>query len=144
MFNWKLPLPAVFWLVFIYAPAGASLATEMVYTPINPSFGGNANNGTVLLSSAQAQNPYKDPSIKQPAELTPLQQFNDSLQRSVLSRLSAAATSTLIGANGQLLPGSVDTGNYHIVIADLGAGLLQVTTTDKTTGESVSFQVGGQ
>ena len=123
--------------------AGAS-ATEMIYTPINPSFGGNPNNGPLLLSAAQAQNGYKDPSITVAADLTPLQQFNQSLQRSVLSRLSAAATTSLIDSSGQLIPGVIDTGNYHIVISDLGAGVLQVSTTDKTTGENVMFQVNGK
>ena len=135
---------------FIGIPASCALilalsqaaATEMIYTPVNPSFGGNPNNGALLLSEAQAQNNYKDPAIKVVADLTALQQFDQSLQRSVLSRLSAAATTSLIGTNGQLIPGTIDTGNYKIVISDLGSGILQVSTTDKTTGENVSFQVG--
>lgn len=32
-----------------------ALATEQVYHPISPTFGGNPNNGTFLLSTAQAQ-----------------------------------------------------------------------------------------
>jgi curli production assembly/transport component CsgF len=39
---------AVVWL----SPA---LATEQVYHPISPTFGGNPNNGTFLLSTAQSQ-----------------------------------------------------------------------------------------
>lgn len=121
-----------------------STATEILYAPVNPSFGGNPNHGPLLLSAAQAQNGYKDPSIAVTVDLTPLQQFNQSLQRSVLSRLSAAATTGLINSSGQLVPGVVDTGNYHIVISDLGSGILQVSTTDKTTGENVMFQVNGK
>jgi curli production assembly/transport component CsgF len=30
----------------------------------NPNFGGNPNNGAFLLNEAQAQNSYKDPSLK--------------------------------------------------------------------------------
>ena len=33
----------------------AALATEQVYHPISPTFGGNPNNGTFLLGTAQAQ-----------------------------------------------------------------------------------------
>lgn len=120
-------------------------ATELIYTPVNPAFGGNPNNGPVLLTTAQAQNRFKDPELDKLDEeqkTSELQQFNQSLQRSILSRLSSAATSSLIGANGQLVPGTVDTGDFRIVIADLGGGVLQVTTTDKISGESVSFQVG--
>ncbi len=36
-------------------------ATELIYTPVNPVFGGNPLNGPVLLNNAQAQNNKKDP-----------------------------------------------------------------------------------
>jgi curli production assembly/transport component CsgF len=32
-----------------------ALATEQVYHPISPAFGGNPNNGSFLLSTAQSQ-----------------------------------------------------------------------------------------
>ena len=122
-------------------------AGELVYTPVNPSFGGSPLNGSVLLNSAQAQNRTKDPDAPAPMQAnqqTSLQQFNDILERSVLSRLASAATSGIMGSSGQLVPGTVNTGNFSIQISDLGGGLLQVTTTDKATGQSTSFQVGGQ
>ena len=122
-------------------------AGELVFTFVNPGFGGNPLNGSVLLNAAQAQNRTKDPDAPAPAQTTQqtsLQQFNDILERSVLSRLASAATSGIMGSNGQLIPGTVNTGNFSIQISDLGGGLLQVTTTDKATGASTSFQVGGQ
>lgn len=127
--------------------APQAFATELVYTPVNPSFGGNPLNGPVLLNAAQAQNKTKDPDAPKPqttTQQTSLQQFNDILERSVLSRLASAATSGIMGANGQLIPGTVSTGNFDIHISDLGGGVLQVTTTDKVTGASTSFQVGQQ
>jgi curli production assembly/transport component CsgF len=120
-------------------------ATELVYYPVNPSFGGNPINGSVLLNSAQVTNKHKDPeanAANQAAQKTPLQQFNDMLERSILSQLAAAASSKISGSGGKLLPGSVETGNFRIDIADLGGGLLLVTTTDRATGASTSFQVG--
>ena len=33
----------------------AGLATEQIYKPVSPTFGGNPLNGTFLLSTAQAQ-----------------------------------------------------------------------------------------
>lgn len=125
--------------------AAACHATELVYTPVNPSFGGSPLNGAVLLNAAQAQNKTTDPDAPKPttgSTQTSLQQFNDILERSVLSRLASAATSGIMGANGQLVPGTVSTGNFSIQISDLGGGLLLVTTTDKVTGASTSFQVG--
>ena len=75
---------------------------------------------------------------------TPLQTFNDNLERAILGQLASSASQKLIGggANGGLMPGTVETGNFTIRISDLGGGALQVTTTDKVTGVSTSFQVG--
>ena len=124
-------------------PAGAS---EMVYVPVNPSFGGNPNNGVILLNSAQATNKHKDSASSAAAAAaltpkTPLQLFNDTLERSILNQL-ASATASKISADGKLIPGTVETANFIINIVDLGGGTLQVTTTDRVTGTSTSFQVG--
>jgi curli production assembly/transport component CsgF len=118
-------------------------ATELVYTPVNPNFGGSPLNGATLLSQAQAQNKAKDPDADQQNKQSALDQFNDSLQRAVLGRLASALTASIIGPNGQLVPGTVETGDFMISIVDLGGGTLQVTTTDKVTGASTSFEVGG-
>ena len=39
-------------------------ATEIIYTPINPSFGGNPLNANMLLSKAQAQNKHRAPVVE--------------------------------------------------------------------------------
>ncbi len=130
------------WLGISGAQAG-----ELIYTPVNPSFGGSPLNGSVLLNAAQAQNKTKDPDAPPPpksTQQTSLQQFNDILERSVLSRLASAVTSNIIGPNGQLVPGTINTGDFTVQISDLGGGLLQVTTTDHATGATTSFQVGQQ
>ncbi|GAB3413690.1 curli assembly protein CsgF [Massilia agilis] len=124
-------------------PAGA---TELVYTPVNPAFGGSPLNGPGLLAGAQATNKHKDPLAARNSLLdkSPLEQFTDMLERSILGQLSAAAMSGVIGQNGKLQPGTVDTGNFRITIVDSGGGVLTITTTDKTTGASTTFQIGGQ
>ncbi len=127
------------------ASAPEAAASEMVYVPINPNFGGNPLNAPGLLNSAQVTNKHKDPDAKTSSSFlqkTPLQQFNDMLERSILSRLSSAATSSILGTNGELTTGTVETGNFSINIAEEPSGLLQITTTDKVTGDSTSFQVG--
>mgnify|MGYP001544396207 CR=1 FL=1 len=57
-------------------------ASELVYTPVNPAFGGNPLNGPVLLNAAQAINNFKDPDLVNNKK-TPAQQFTESLQRSI-------------------------------------------------------------
>lgn len=123
-----------------------TFASEMVYTPINPSFGGNPNNGVVLLSGASSTNKHKDgssSSLGGSLQKTPLETFNDNLERAILGQLAASASQKLLGGtNGTLAPGVVETGNFTIRITDIGGGALQVTTTDKVTGVATSFQVG--
>lgn len=125
--------------------AWAAQATVLVYVPVNPAFGGSPLTGTTLLATAEATNKHKDPSIARSAlDRTPLEQFNDMLQRSVLAQLSTAAVGGVVGSGGKLKPGSVETGDFRIDIVDAGGGVLVITTTDKTTGATTSFQVGGQ
>lgn len=114
---------------------GAAKATEMVYTPVNPAFGGNPNNAPGLLAVAQAQNGFKAPTI------SPLQAFNNSLQSAILSRLSTEAVNTLFGRPNGLTPGTYDTASYTINIADTGGGNLTIQTTDKGSGATATFTV---
>jgi len=134
------------WVSALVLTAPAVYATEMVYYPINPSFGGNPDNGFYLLSTAEAQNKHKDPDAESSRfdleRTSPLQSFNESLERAVLNRLASVAASQLAGTDGTLQPGTVETGNFVIDIVDLGGGVLQITTTDKLMGTSTSFQVG--
>lgn len=123
--------------------AGGAQATELIYTPVNPAFGGNPLNSSTLLNAANAQNKHKDPAEALNSRLnqTPLQQFNETLQRSILSRVASAATGQVLDAGGRLVPGIVDSANFRIAVVDLGGGKLQITTTDKTTGVSTAFEV---
>ena len=119
-------------------------AGELVYTPINPAFGGNPLNGSFLLNEAQLEDNFKDPEASSAAARslgTPLEQFNQSLQRTILNRIASAVTGSVVDANGNLIPGTIQTTDFTISIVDLGGGLLQITTTDKASGQSTSFQV---
>ena len=126
--------------------AGGAGASEVVYVPVNPAFGGCPLNGSILLNSAQATNKHKDPAAAAHTGATkasPLQQFTDLLERSILGQLASAATSGIMGSGGKLHPGSVETGNFRIDIVDAGGGVLTITTTDKVSGATTSFQIGG-
>lgn len=118
-------------------------ASELIYTPVNPSFGGNPLNGTFLLNSANAQNDKKDPDLEEDEleEPSELDDFNSSLQRALLSKLTSTLSGQMVDDDGNLVPGVLETGDFIIEITDLGGGQLQVTTTDKTNGESTTFKV---
>ncbi len=141
------PIPGLLASIAVVALTGISTAKagELIYYPTNPSFGGNPLNGSVLLNSALATNKHTDPDADRNLGLgrqSSLQSFNDSLERAVLSQLASAATGEIMGTDGTLRPGRVETGNFLINIVDLGSGVLQITTTDKLLGTSTSFQVG--
>ncbi|NML45903.1 curli assembly protein CsgF [Ramlibacter sp. G-1-2-2] len=125
--------------------SGAAQANPLVYTPVNPTFGGSPLNGPFLLNRADAQNQHKDPNA--PTAVNPfsaqsqLDQFNSALQQAILSRISAAVSSSVVGADGKLIPGTVQTQNFTISISDLGGGKLRIVTTDKLSGSSTSFEI---
>lgn len=120
-------------------------AWELVYVPVNPNFGGNPNNGSQLLANAQAQDRHKDPdaglSGLSGSSASSLQDFNQMLERAILSRITSAVTSSIVSSTGALIPGTVETSDFVITIADLGGGVLQITTSDKLTGQTTSFQI---
>lgn len=120
-------------------------ATELNYLPVNPNFGGSPLNASGLLNAAQAQNKHKEKNDSEKdgnKEKTALEQFNETLQRSILNRVASAVSSSVVGAGGALQPGTVETTDFTITITDLGGGALNVTTLDKATGQSTNFQIG--
>jgi len=123
--------------------SSAACATELVYVPVNPNFGGSPLNGSNLLAVASATNKHGTQGGPGSSLLnqSPLAQFNQTLERMVLSQLATSATSKLMGPDGKLVPGSFTTENFIITVTDLGGGMLRVTTTDKATGAVTSFEV---
>lgn len=135
-------------MCLLYALSTQVVATEMVYYPYNPSFGGSPLNGPVLLNSALATNKHNPPDIESDRygmkEKSALDNFKETLERSILNRMATAATSKMLDANGNFVPGIFETENFTITIADAGGDLLTITTLDKSTGSSTVFQVSKQ
>ncbi len=118
-------------------------SSSLLYTPVNPSFGGSPLNGNMLLNSAQAQNTIKDPDLEDEEE-NALDDFNDRLQRSLLSRLTSSIASNFVDDTGSLIPGQTVTEDFIIDVIDEGDGRVRVTTTDRNTGDSTTFIVESQ
>lgn len=130
-------------LAFISVSSGA-FAGPIVYQPVNPSFGGNPLNGPNLLNQANAQNKLTDPnasSLFGRAGQSQLDLFNQRLQALILDRIASSLSDSLFDSSGNLQPGTVETSTFLINIVDQGNGTLLITTTDKTTGASTSFQI---
>lgn len=117
--------------------SGTLAATELVYTPVNPSFGGNPLNGAWLLGSAQAQNDTKDPDAIDRSALT----GQSALDR-FTSQLEARLLSDLLGDLGETNTGSLTTDDFIVNIVN-DSGNLTIEITDRLTGEVSEISVTG-
>lgn len=119
--------------VSVSAPAAAS---DMVYTPNNPSFGGNPFNSAHLLGIANSINKYKDPNAVNSQD--PAQQFLRTLQSRLLSSLATQITDLIFGPNAQE-SGTIRFGDQMIeFVRSLDSVTLIITNlADGTTTEIV-------
>lgn len=112
------------------------LASELVYTPVNPTFGGNPLNSTILINHANAINDYQDPNASS----------FDFEEESALDRLASSLESRLISqlladiGNGNT--GQLETDDFFLNVVD-DSGTLLVQIVDKATGESTEISVSG-
>lgn len=124
-------------LALLACSTGAA-ASDLVYTPNNPSFGGNPLNGSYLLNKAIQQNSHEK-SIRSPLGLSrnPIEDFEESLARRLLSALSGEIVDSMFGdGNSDLPDGPFTIGDLEIVIDSFGgSGPAQITITDLLTGE---------
>ncbi|GAA5176759.1 MULTISPECIES: curli assembly protein CsgF [Halomonadaceae] len=111
-------------------------AGELIYQPINPSFGGDPFNGSYLLGKAQAQDTNKDPSASRYEPMTTTERLVQSLQSSLVNQLIRDVNS------GEVEQGVFDTSEFGVVINDDG-GQLSIDVTDKITGDVTTINVGG-
>lgn len=123
-------------LAGLFLSAGAT-ATELVYTPVNPSFGGSPLNGAWLLGNAQAQNDTKDPNALDRSSL----RGNSTLDR-FTSQLESRLLSDLLGDVRDGKTGSITTTDFIVNILNDDIGNLVVSITDRLTGEVSEIIIG--
>lgn len=109
----------------------------MVYTPINPSFGGNPFNSSHLIGIANAQNNFKDP--KSTTSNSQADIFARQLQSRLLSALSSQITDAIFGENPQE-SGTISFGGqtieFHRSLEDVTLNI-----TDDSTGEITTIVI---
>lgn len=104
--------------------AHTSQATELIYTPVNPSFGGNPLNGSFLLNKAQAQNDNKASSTEKDF----VTRFKESLERNLINSITRGI------ADGEITDGEYNTGDFRIEINSIGDKII-LTITNIATNE---------
>ncbi|GFD70418.1 curli assembly protein CsgF [Alteromonas sp. KUL106] len=88
----KRTIVATFIAFALVAPA-ITQATELVYEPINPSFGGNPLNGSFLLSKANSQNAHSAPLSERSYD----ERLQESLERAYINRIVREITDIAFG-----------------------------------------------
>ena len=119
------------------ALAAPAQAQDIVYQPVDPSFGGNPFNSGHLLGIANAQNDYKDPAALQSNSQADV--FARQLQSRLLSALSSQIVDAIFGDNPQER-GTISFGGQTI---DFVRSLTEVTLTitDDETGEVTTIVI---
>ena len=87
---------AITCLIGVVGFTTSGLATEQIYRPVSPTFGGNPLNGTFLLSTAQAQGSGSKSGPKTPD----LSGLNSALSN-VGNNANSQTPIVVIGGNGQ-------------------------------------------
>lgn len=131
--NW----PAMFASAIFAATCGPASAQDMVYEPINPTFGGNPFNSQHLLGIANAQNKFKDP--ESASEESQADIFARQLESRLLSALSTQIVDAIFGEDPQER-GTIKFGDQTI---EFSRSLEDVTLTisDDGTGELTTIVV---
>lgn len=126
-------LSLVFALALLGLAAQPAAAQQFVYEPVNPNFGGNYLNFSGLMSSAQAQNLYEGQGSSS-FQRDPLADFEQSLQRQILSALSRSLVSDRFGGIDFTQEGSFDLGDFMVEVTP-GLDGLTITIFNVLTGD---------
>jgi len=112
-------------------------AQEMVYTPVNPAFGGNTFNYQWLLSSANAQNTFEEKSDFSFGDESELDNFTESLNRQLLNKLTSDLFREQFG-DDEIQPGTYMFGSLVLEISPTSGGLL-INILDTETGDQTQI-----
>ncbi len=133
----------LFWLALAAFSASALEAQDLTYRAKNPAFGGETFNYQWLLSGAQAQDTFKDPSATSTASrfstASTLDDFAESLNRQLLSQISRQLVSSQFGEDG-LQPGTYTIGNFTVDVGSSVEGVL-IDIFDQGTGQSTQVVI---
>ena len=132
----------------LLAMSSSVLATELVYEPLNPSFGGNPLNGSFLLSNANAQNSHSAPLNEREYD----ERLQDSLERAYINRIVREITDIAFGEqqvdeNGNPVDSIFDqdslfvSGDFQVELITSNPDSIVVNITNLLTGEITVVEI---
>jgi curli production assembly/transport component CsgF len=117
-------------------------ASDLIYQPINPSFGGNPFNSAHLFALANAQNKHRDDgrdSITGQSRQSQAELFVRQLESRLLSSLAGQVAEAIFGENPQE-QGEIVFGDQTITFVR-GLEAVSIQIFDASTGESTEIRV---
>jgi curli production assembly/transport component CsgF len=128
------------------AATAPAIARDLVYSPVNPTFGGPTANGPTLMSEAQAQNRFTSSGQGGMSSMasatptaTPSELFASQLQSQLLSSLANQVNNAIFGANAQ--PSGKFTYGTQTISFNRTLSNINVTIADSSTGQTTQVQV---
>jgi curli production assembly/transport component CsgF len=118
------------------AMSAHSIAGDIIYSPTNPSFGGNPFNSQHLMGLANAQNEPKrraDEARSKRTTVSSTERFLQLLQARLYSSLAQQVSEAIFGENAQP-NGTIQFQDQQIAFVNTGTEI-QLTITDFTTGQ---------
>lgn len=111
-------------------------AQQLTYKPMNPFFGGDVFNYQIMLSSANAQNSFKDPSSVKSKPTNSLNQFTERLNSQLLNQISRQLFNEKFG--NELKEGTFTFGSLSVEIYDSNEGMV-VNILNTESGEQTQI-----
>ncbi len=127
-------------VLFMFSPIDV-IGQDFVYTPKNPAFGGSPYNYSWMLNSANKQNKFQ--SSGGGFSRDPLANFEQSLQRQVLSQLTRQIIGDRFGGEGGIdlsEQSSYEFGEFNIQVTP-GPDGVRINIQNILSGESTTVTI---
>jgi curli production assembly/transport component CsgF len=135
-----MKLQPLFYLLVLLLPCNSN-ASELVYKPINPSFGGSPLNGSYLLNKAQSQNQHKAKVSKKSSA----EKFKESLERAYINKVVREITDLAFGEISDTSIFNQDSifvsGDMEIQLITSNSDSITVQVTNTATGEVTIIEI---
>lgn len=115
----------------------SSASADMIYKPINPSFGGDSYNSNHLQGLAASQNQHKEKTASSSQSTS--ERFLSMLQSRLYSALASQVADAIFGPDAQQ-SGTLVFDNQQISFLNTGTEI-HLTVTDANTGEITTIVI---
>jgi curli production assembly/transport component CsgF len=117
--------------VLVIGLTSSALSSDLVYSPVNPSFGGSPLNSGHLIGLANAQNEFKQQPKRTTVSTT--DRFIQMLQSRLYSSLAQQVSEAIFGDNAQQ-QGKIKFQDQEVSFVNTGTEI-RLAITDFTTGQ---------